>query len=131
MRPIKYIVVHCSDSPQGRGDGAEDIHQWHKEKGWDGIGYHYVVEDDGNAMPGRPHYWKGAHVRNYNHNSLGICVIGYGPDFTDEQISSLVEVVQNLKVAHPNALVVGHYELDPNKQCPGIDMDLFRAAHGF
>jgi hypothetical protein len=40
MQKIEYIFNHHSASDWG--DAAE-IDKWHKEKGWKGIGYHYVV----------------------------------------------------------------------------------------
>ena len=40
MREIKKIIIHCSDSEFG---DAALIDKWHKERGWTGIGYHYVI----------------------------------------------------------------------------------------
>ena len=34
------ITIHCSDSEWGN---ADVIDEWHKKRGWDGIGYHYVI----------------------------------------------------------------------------------------
>ena len=75
---INKIVIHCSATPNGREDTAEDIHGWHlaKPKKWDGIGYHYVIECKGKLVAGRPEYWKGSHAYGHNDNSLGICMIG-------------------------------------------------------
>ena len=48
MRIINEIIVHCSDTPEGRNDKAEDIRRWHVNgNGWSDIGYHYVVDLDG------------------------------------------------------------------------------------
>jgi len=118
---IKYLVVHCSDSPQGRGDNAETIHRWHKEKGWSGVGYHYVITENGGIETGRPTYWKGAHVRNYNHKSLGICLIGKG-EYTEEQYNTLTGLLKNLSRQFPSSVVVGHRDLDSRKECPLFDV---------
>jgi N-acetyl-anhydromuramyl-L-alanine amidase AmpD len=137
---IKYIVVHASDWPENwwwpedsYGDHmkahldknvtAAVIHWYHKEiLGWHGIGYHWCIERDGNIENGRPWYWKGAHVRAYNHEALGIALVGLAP-YTDEQMTQLDDVIWSLKCedSFPNAQVVGHSDLDPSKpNCPGF-----------
>ena len=70
------VIIHCSATPNGRNDQAEDIHRWHKEKGWDGIGYHYVITVDGKLQAGRPEYWTGSHAYGHNTGSIGVCMIG-------------------------------------------------------
>ena len=83
-------VIHCSDSPQGRGDNAQTIHRWHKERGFDGIGYHYVILEDGTVENGRPEFWSGAHAKGHN-DAIGICFIG-DEDFTEAQFQSLAKL---------------------------------------
>lgn len=123
---ITHIVVHCSASPQGRGDNAETIHKWHQERGFDGIGYHKVILEDGTVENGRPEYWQGAHARQYNRYSLGVCFIGEGGDATTAQLQSLADVVLAWKKKHPEARVVGHSDLDPNKpDCPGFNVPIW------
>lgn len=126
---IRYLVVHCSDSPDGRQDTGQDIHRWHRERGWDGIGYHYVIERDGKVQRGRPEYWQGAHVRGHNHHSLGICLIGR-EDYTQPQQDSLERLLRSLLFEHDQALVVGHYQLDSHKTCPNFDVPQWARAAG-
>jgi len=121
---MKYLVVHCSDSPQGRGDTAETIHRWHRERGWDGIGYHYVILESGKVENGRPHYWEGAHVRGHNADSLGICLIGVD-SFSKAQLKALRALLEDLEGQYPEAEIVGHRELDPHKTCPNFDVQRF------
>ena len=117
---IDYIVIHCSDSPHGRDDGAKEIHAWHSERGFDGIGYHYVIKESGKCENGRPLYWHGAHARGYNANSIGICLIGEGT-YTLEQWSTLETLTKYLKSEYVDAVVVGHNDLDKKKTCPCFD----------
>lgn len=124
------IVIHCSASPHGRGDDAATIHQWHKARGWSGIGYHYVILEDGTRQAGRPEYWDGAHVRGHNSNSIGICLIGIDY-FTDEQYSELAALLRELHGRYKGAWIVGHYELDSGKECPGFDVPQWLEEHGF
>jgi len=128
---INLIAIHCSDSPHGRGDNAETIHKWHLEKGWSGIGYHYVIDEFGNLERGRPHYWTGAHVKNHNRNSLGICLIGKN-EFTPEQFNMLAELLRELTSKYPNAKIKGHYQLDTQgKTCPNFDVPEYLRSRGF
>lgn len=119
---VKYIVVHCSDSPQGRGDNAATIHAWHKDgNGWSGIGYHFVVLEDGTVERGRPTYWHGAHVKGHNAESIGICLIGVD-SFPREQLMALREQIDRLRYQFPDAAVVGHRNLDKRKTCPNFEV---------
>lgn len=120
---IKKIVVHCSASPQGRGDDAETIHRWHKQRKWDGIGYHAVIIESGDIQQGRPPYWQGAHVRGHNGHSLGVCLIGMGGDATAEQLASLKRIIKLWLELNPGAEICGHCDLDSRKpDCPGFDV---------
>ena len=76
MRAIEELVVHCSATPAGKPFRAADIDRWHREQGWNGIGYHYVITLDGSIEPGRDLEEAGAHVAGHNRNSIGICYIG-------------------------------------------------------
>jgi N-acetyl-anhydromuramyl-L-alanine amidase AmpD len=121
---IAYLVVHCSASPQGRGDNAETIHGWHRERNWTGCGYHYVILENGCIERGRPEYWPGAHAKHHNHHSLGICLIGMGGDATAAQLESLALLLTDLIDRYPDAMPVGHNGLDPEGKpdCPGFDV---------
>lgn len=117
---IKTIIIHCSESPNGRNDTAEDIHRWHKEKGWDGIGYHWVITTDGKLQAGRPEYWQGAHASGHNENSIGICLIGTD-EFNDDQWEILTNKLREYKIKYPDVKIIGHNEVS-DKTCPGFDV---------
>ena len=120
---INTIVVHCSDSPHGRGDNAETIHKWHKRRGWDGIGYHWVILEDGTVQAGRPEYWKGAHCKGHNVDSIAICLVGVD-DFTLDQLAALRLLIGEVMDRH-NGIddIVGHCDLDSKKTCPNFDVN--------
>lgn len=117
---IELLVVHCSDTPNEREVTTEEIHRWHLENGWDGIGYHAVIRRSGLVERGRPEYWTGSHVGGKNSISLGVCLIGKD-EFTDEQFNSLHNLLDEWGVKYPEAEVVSHYELDSRKTCPNYD----------
>ena len=116
---------------------AEEVDRWHRERGWNGIGYHRLIRLDGTVEAGRPLAKQGAHVRGHNHDTLAVVYAG-GVDAalqprdtrTDAQIRSLFAVVRGWQrqFGIPTERVLGHYELDSGKACPSFDMDAFRTT---
>ncbi len=123
---VEKLIIHCSDSPQGRGDDAETIHQWHKAKGWDGIGYHAVILEDGTVQNGRPDFWPGSHAYGYNTKSLGICLIGNG-SYTTKQFEALAYWLIAKAAKHDVAAhdIIGHCDVS-SKACPKFDVEAFK-----
>lgn len=134
-RPIRRIVIHCTATPEGRDVTAADVDRWHRERGWNGIGYHALIRLDGSVEYGRPLEKQGAHARGHNHDTLAVVYAGgVDSDFeprdtrTDAQIESLYDLVTawQRQFGVPARCVVGHYELDPRKRCPSFSMAFFR-----
>ena len=117
---MKEIIIHCAATPNGKNFTAADIHGWHKQNGWSGIGYHYVIKIDGTVEHGRPEYWPGAHTKGHNSKSIGICMIGTD-NFTDDQWYSLKKLVAQMITKYQDAKVIGHNEVS-QKYCPGFDV---------
>ena len=133
MRSINKIIVHCSATQEGRDFDAAEINRWHLKRGWNGIGYHYVVLLDGTIEYGRSIYKQGAHVKGENEGSIGICYIGgveaergsngkwIAKDTrTPEQKESLLLLLKTLKKMHTSATIHGHNEFAA-KSCPCFD----------
>lgn len=124
MRKIDKIIIHCSATPEGKPFTVADIDRWHRDRGWQGIGYHYVVYIDGSIHKGRSEEIIGAHCSGQNAHSIGICYIG-GLDAsgkakdtrTPAQRKALHELVSDLKTRYPAATIHGHNEF-ANKDCP-------------
>ena len=129
MRKITKIIIHCSATPEGRDYTVADIDRWHKQKGWNGIGYHYVIYRDGSVHTGRDVEIMGAHCTGQNANSIGICYIGGmtadnkkpKDTRTPEQAAALRDLVELLKTEYPTATIHGHNEF-ANKACPCFDV---------
>ena len=127
MRKITKIIVHCADTPEGRDDKAADIRRWHKARGFNDIGYHYVVDLDGTIEPGRDVTIAGAHTTGHNADSIGVCYIG-GADTdmkpkdtrTEEQKTALRLLLKYLVQKYPGAKIYGHLDF-ANKSCPSFD----------
>lgn len=129
MRKINKIIIHCSATKEGNKISAATIDRWHKDRGWSGIGYHYVVSLNGNIEYGRPIDKQGAHVKNHNKGSIGICYIGGLDDYlnpkdtrTQEQKESLLDLIKTLKRLNPGASVHGHNEFAA-KACPCFNVE--------
>ena len=114
---------------------AAQIDTWHRQRGFKlGIGYHYVVRRNGEIEPGRPESMIGAHARNYNAHSIGICYEG-GLDIrgqpadtrTDAQKASMLRLLEDLHRRYPQARIVGHCELEGvHKACPSFPVSTIR-----
>ena len=76
MRSIDKIIVHCSATREGQHVTVQQIRQWHLQRNFADIGYHYVIYLDGTVHKGRPLEKAGAHCKGYNAHSIGICYIG-------------------------------------------------------
>lgn len=128
MRTINEIIVHCSATPDGKDYTVEDIDRWHRQKGWDCIGYHYVIYRDGSIHGGRSEEKIGAHCVGHNRNSIGVCYIGgLATDGktpkdtrTPAQKTALVKLLRILKQRYPKATIHGHRDF-AKKACPSFD----------
>lgn len=141
MRTISLIVIHCSATKASQKVTVADIDRWHRAKRWDGCGYHYVIYQDGSIHIGRPLEKKGAHVKDQNAHSIGICYIGgldeqgkVSDTRTPEQKQSLINLISDLHRQFPRAIILGHRDLSPDlngdghispneyiKECPCFD----------
>lgn len=136
MRQIREAIVHCSASTFG---SAAVIDEWHKERGWSGIGYHFVIcngsltkgeydpELDGLVQYGRGIERAGAHVKGHNSHSIGICLIGVR-HFTGPQLQALSTLLCELMDRYGLLLedVHCHYEYNHAKTCPNLTVEFVR-----
>lgn len=76
LRPVTLLIIHCTATPAGREVSRAEVDRWHRQRGWNGIGYHYLIHLDGSIEQGRPEERMGAHCKGYNACSIGICYVG-------------------------------------------------------
>ena len=144
------IVIHCSATQEGIDFGWKEIDRCHKDRGFAGVGYHFLIYRDGSVYECRPADTVGAHAntkglsgKSYNSHSIGICYIG-GLDKnlkpkdtrTEEQKAALRKLVFDLMDKYPNITdVLGHRDTSPDldgdgeiephewiKACPCFDV---------
>lgn len=111
------IVLHHAAAKECT---PQQVHQWHLNNGWSGVGYHFFVSRSGKIYRGRPEDTIGAHATNYNSNSIGICFEG---DYTAQsmpkaQLEAGKELVAYLKDKYKITKVKGHRDLMATS-CPG------------
>lgn len=121
MRNIFSHIIHCSDTPNEREVAVEEIRQWHLDRGWSDIGYHYVIYRDGTVAPGRKVEAIGAHCRGYNASSIGTCLIGRDT-FTDEQFKALNNLHSTFRNIFKHIEAFGHRDFDKKKTCPNFEV---------
>jgi hypothetical protein len=130
-----WIIIHHSDSDYG---SAAIIDKWHRDRGFDELGYHFVIGNGTNSGDGQievgPRWTKqkwGAHDNaldnRYNTNGIGICLVGNlnkNPP-TPKQLHSLMRLVVYLMKTYdiPDDRVLGHGETKTT-QCPGRYMNV-------
>lgn len=140
LSSIKSIVIHCAATPDGKHFTAEQIDKWHHARGFardmsiapnhaptlQHIGYHYVIELDGTVRDGRPLQETGAHVADFNINSIGICLVGTSK-FTHSQWFTLLRLIQTIEESLNTSLeLLGHNQLS-KKDCPNFDVPEWQA----
>lgn len=132
-REVNLIVIHCSATPSGKPlrqgtpgqpgylNAAKVIDAMHAQRGFKRdalavkafnsslphIGYHYVIDLNGEVINGRGRDEIGAHAVNFNAHSVGICMVGGPVDggpkggdsarYTAAQWKSLRETVEMLR----------------------------------
>ena len=128
-RTITEIIVHCTATPEGKDYTVDDIRQWHKERGWSDIGYHYVIDRRGHILAGRDVDIIGAHCEGHNAHSIGVVYIGGVSALngkpkdtrTLSQKASLIRCLTELKSIYPQAKIYGHCDFTKSKPCPCFD----------
>lgn len=132
--PVHEAIIHTSATPGHWHEGKSveeivaEIRSWHKAKGWRDIGYHRVIAPNGDIGIGRSLYDIGAHVRERNRGTIGICLIPvkthngiktFDTYFTEAQRTSLKQYLEDLGSLTDLKWVTGHNDY-ANKECPGF-----------
>lgn len=134
MRKIDTIVIHCAATRAGVDIDAATIRQWHVSpvskggRGWNDIGYHFVIRLSGQVEIGRPIAVIGAHVAGFNTGSIGVCYVGGlngrgapADTRTPPQLHAMAVLVRELRRDFPKiSRIVGHRDLSPDRDRDGV-----------
>ncbi len=126
MRKINEIIIHCSATKPSMNIGADWIRELHvKQNGWRDIGYHFVIHRNGAVEDGRPVNEVGAHCKDHNTNTIGICMVGGisntgrpENNFTPEQFESTQLLINATVEQYPSITKLSGHNEYANKACP-------------
>jgi hypothetical protein len=138
VRPISEIIIHCTATradwwaDKTTAQKVAEVRKWHVDgRGWSDIGYHFLIDRNGNVAGGRPIERTGAHVKGHNTGTIGVSLFGghggekdgsFDDNFTEEQGAALRRLVARLQAEYgPGLKLSGHHEY-ANKACPCFDV---------
>lgn len=143
MAQLKRLVIHCTDTPEGRKVTSDDIRHWHTSpvskggRGWQQVGYTDMFHLDGtverlvaNNEDANVDPWEITNgAKGYNSTSRHIVYVG-GRDATSKtpkdtrteaQCEAMKQYVLDFHRRHPDVEIVGHNALSA-KACPSFDV---------
>lgn len=142
QQPLKYLVIHCTATPEGREVTSVEIRRWHTGpvskggRGWKQVGYTDMVHLDGmverlvrNNEDAWVDPWEVTNgAKGYNEVSRHIVYVGGlsregkpKDTRTAAQKRALRLYVEDFHRRFPDVKIVGHNELS-SKACPCFDV---------
>jgi hypothetical protein len=130
------LVIHHSASDIG---GAQRFDKWHRAKGWDGLGYDFVIGNGSDTPDGKVevgYRWggqeQGAHCKTpdqyYNQHGIGICLVGNFDNYSPStaQLNSLTRLCRFLcgQFHIPPSQIFTHGGITGKTDCPGKNFDV-------
>lgn len=148
MGKLKYLVIHCTDTPPKMEVTPEMIRQWHMSpkptgRGWDRVGYSDMIQRDGDLINLTP-YDEDDNITSdemtwgaVGYNAIGrhIVLVGgkgnlgeFNDHFNDEQEETLLGYIKDTILRHPDIKIIGHNQVS-QKTCPGFDVYQWLKQH--
>ncbi|NXI44397.1 PGRP2 amidase, partial [Galbula dea] len=143
--PLSFIYIHHTLEPAAPcfsfsscSRAMRSMQSFHQDtRGWDDIGYSFVVGSDGYLYQGRGWHWVGAHTKGYNSKGYGVGYVGdFSSTLPDADILALVRdellpCAVRMGKLQQNYTVRGHRQLG-HTECPGSALfQEIRTWHGF
>ncbi|NBC31147.1 MAG: N-acetylmuramoyl-L-alanine amidase [Alphaproteobacteria bacterium] len=121
-RSVHTTFLHCSASDVASHDDVSVMREWHLDRGWDDVGYHYFITKQGNIQEGRPVSKVPAAQGGNNTGTIAICCHGLLIEkFTQQQYTSVRALCTAIRDAYSGKGVTmrfrGHCEVS-SKTCP-------------
>lgn len=152
MARMKYLVLHCTATPEGREVSAADIRHWHCDppskggRGWRQVGYTDLFHLDGkverlvrNNEDAEVDPWEITNgAAGFNAISRHIVYAGglagdgktAKDTRTQAQLKAMTEYVREFHQRFPQIRIVGHNELNHGKACPSFDVQKWLQSIG-
>lgn len=147
---LKYLVIHCTATPEGREVSADEIRRWHTApkaaggRGWNQVGYTDMIHLDGKVerlvrnnedmQVDAFEVTNGA--KGYNAVARHIVYVGgVAADSkakdtrTEAQRNALAAYVRDFHARFPQVRIIGHNEIAP-KACPSFNVQAWLKAIG-
>lgn len=128
MRPITEIIVHSTATPKGMNATEKDIDKWHRLRGYNCIGYHFVILRDGTIEQGRAVEMAGAHCKGNNAETIGVAYVGglnedkqSADTRTGAQKIALNVLLADLVKQYPTIKKISGHRDYCNTACPSFD----------
>lgn len=143
MADLKYLVIHCTATPEGREVTAADIRRWHTSplsqggRGWRQVGYTDIIHLDGtverlvdNNEDSHVDPWEVTNgAKGYNSVSRHIVYAGGcardgktpKDTRTAAQLKAMEVYVKDFHERFPDVRIIGHNEVAA-KACPSFDV---------
>lgn len=150
MAKLKYLVIHCTATPEGRDVTSAQIRKWHTSpvsaggRGWKQVGYTDLIHLDGrverlvnNNEDANVDPWEITNgAKGYNSISRHIVYAG-GCDKSNKpkdtrtaaQEKALIAYVKDFHRRHPSVRIIGHNEIAA-KACPSFDVQKWLKSIG-
>jgi len=129
-RKIKYIVIHCTATPQTTT--LESIRSyWKNQRGWgDTPGYHYLINPDGEVIQLLDEKENSYGVYAHNSECISIAYKG-GVDKSNKPVDNrtraqqhaMFDLIVEISNRYPDAEILGHRDFaGVKKACPSFDV---------
>lgn len=145
MAGMKYLVLHCTATPEGREVTSGEIRHWHTDpvkkggRGWKQVGYTDMIHLDGrverlvrNNEDAEVDPWEVTNgAKGYNTVSRHVVYVGgvskdgktAKDTRTEAQLKAMTAYVRDFHERFPQIRIVGHGELPGvKKACPSFDV---------
>lgn len=120
LRPVQRVFIHCTASDNPAHDNIETIVTWHRKRGFNGVGYHFLILKSGAVVIGRDIERIPAAQEGNNTGSIAICLTGLH-QFSAEQFAALRHLCADIDDEYNGRVTFhGHCEVS-NKSCPVFD----------
>lgn len=150
---MKYLVLHCTATPEGREVSAKEIRHWHTDpvkkggRGWKQVGYTDLFHLDGtverlvkNNEDAEVDPWEVTNgAAGYNSVSRHVVYAGglakdgktAKDTRTAAQLKAMTAYVRDFHERFPQIKIVGHLDLPGvNKACPSFDVKAWLESIG-